>query len=92
MHQDIVYQCPEGVEELAYTDKCQVQGFYAPKRFITMQGHPEFTGEVVREICETRLALGIFTQEQFEEAMSRVDNDHDGGVIAQAFLRFLLEE
>ena len=57
-----------------------------------MQGHPEFTGEVVREICETRLALGIFTQEQFEEAMSRVDNDHDGGVIAQAFLRFLLEE
>ena len=92
MHRDIVYNYPEGTEELAYTDKCAVQGMYIPNRLITVQGHPEFTEEIVRELLIARHGSGIFNDEMFEDAMCRVDKYHDGVVVAQAFLRFLLEQ
>ncbi len=92
MHRDIVYEYPEGVENLAYTDKCSVQAMYVTKRFITVQGHPEFTGEIVREILTTRYEAGIFDLPTYEEMIRRVDKCQDGVVVAQAFLKLLLEE
>jgi GMP synthase-like glutamine amidotransferase len=91
MHRDIVYAYPEGVEELAYTDKCAVQGMYIPKRLITVQGHPEFNEEIVRELLLARHASKIFDDEVFEDGMRRVGNSQDGVVVAKAFLKFLLE-
>jgi GMP synthase-like glutamine amidotransferase len=91
MHRDAVYEYPSGVEELAYTPGCKVQGMYIAKRLITVQGHPEFNEEIVRELLETRHQVGIFDDETFADAMSRVDKYQDGVVVAQAFLRFLLE-
>ena len=90
MHRDKVYEYPEGVEELAYTQGCSVQGMYVAKRFITVQGHPEFNEEIVREILIMRHASGIFNDDVFEDAIGRVDKYHDGVVVAQAFLKFLL--
>lgn len=91
MHRDIVYNYPEGVEELAYTAKCSVQSMYAARRLITVQGHPEFNEGIVRELLEARHASGVFDDELFEDAMARVDKYQDGVVVAQAFLKFLLE-
>jgi GMP synthase-like glutamine amidotransferase len=91
MHRDIVYNYPEGVEELAYTEKCAVQGMYIPKRIITVQGHPEFNEEIVRELLIARHASGIFNDEMFEDAMGRVDKSQDGVAVSSAFLRFLLD-
>jgi GMP synthase-like glutamine amidotransferase len=91
MHRDVVYEYPEGVEELAYTQKCQVQGMYIPKRLITVQGHPEFNEEIVRELLIARHESGLFDDALFKDAFGRVDKDQDGVVVAQAFLKFLLE-
>jgi GMP synthase-like glutamine amidotransferase len=91
MHLDAVFEYPPGVEELAYTQSCNVQGMYIAKRLITVQGHPEFNEEIVRELLTARHELGIFDDETFSDAMSRVDKCQDGVVVAQAFLRFLLE-
>ncbi|KAH8809106.1 class I glutamine amidotransferase-like protein [Xylogone sp. PMI_703] len=91
MHRDAVYSYPEGVEALAYTEKCPVQGMYLAKKLITVQGHPEFTEQIVREILTARHESGIFDKPAFEEAISRVENPHDGVVVAKAFLKFLLE-
>lgn len=91
MHKDIVYDYPEGVEELAYTDKCAVQGMYVKGKLITVQGHPEFTGEIVRELLVARHDAGVFDDAIFEDAMGRVDKYHDGVVVAQAFLRFMMD-
>lgn len=91
MHRDIVVGYPEGVERLAYTEKCDVQAMYVPKRFITVQGHPEFTEEIVRELLEVRHKTGVFDETVYKDAMDRVDKYQDGVVVAQAFLRFLLE-
>ena len=91
MHRDVVYECPEGVESLAYTNKCTVHGMYVPQRLITIQGHPEFNEEIMREILTVRHALGVFDDATFDDSMGRVDKYQDGVVVSQAFLRFLLD-
>ncbi|KAH8596106.1 class I glutamine amidotransferase-like protein [Bisporella sp. PMI_857] len=91
MHRDIVYEYPEGTEELAYTDKCAVQGFYIQNRVFTVQGHPEFNEEIMKEILNVRRKAGIFDQEMFEDALARSEKHQDGVVVAKAFLKFLLE-
>ena len=90
MHRDEVAGCPEGAELLSRTDVCAVQGFVKPGRYITVQGHPEFNEEIVREICRVRHDGGVFSDEVYEDAMARVANQHDGVRIARAFLEFLM--
>lgn len=87
MHRDLVLELPIGVENLGSTVICKIQGMYAPKRLITVQGHPEFTSEIVREVFKGRR----FAHEMFREMASKMDNNHDGVIVAGAFLRFLKE-
>jgi len=91
MHRDAVFTLPPSSTLLAETDKCPVQGFYKPKEYITVQGHPEFNEEIVRELLVLRHKTGIFNDEMFEDAMARVGKVQDGVVVAEAFLRFLLD-
>ncbi|KAF7910549.1 hypothetical protein BELL_0078g00160 [Botrytis elliptica] len=92
MHKDIIYAYPPEVEQLAYTDKCATQGMYISKRLITVQGHPEFTEEIVRELLEARHASGVFDDETYTDAVGRVAKEHDGVKVAQAFLKFIMED
>jgi GMP synthase-like glutamine amidotransferase len=92
IHGDVIYDYPPGVEKLACTDKCAVQAMYIPKRVMTVQGHPEFTEEIMRELLVTAHASGLFDRQLFEDSIRRVNNYQDGVVVAQAFLKFLLEE
>lgn len=87
----MVYNYPSGVEDLAYTQKCPVHGMYIAKRLITVQGHPEFDEEMVRELLDSRHKLGVFDDEVYRDAIGRVDKYQDGVVVSKAFLRFLLE-
>ncbi|KAF2152556.1 putative class I glutamine amidotransferase [Myriangium duriaei CBS 260.36] len=91
MHRDIVCYYPEDVEQLGSSPLCEVQGMYAKGRLITVQGHPEFTGDIVSEILESRHASGVFTDGMFEDAMGRVRNKHDGVLVGKAFLKFVIE-
>lgn len=92
MHRDIVFDYPEGVEPLGGSPRCEVQGMYARGRLITVQGHPEFNGEIMKILLENRHAQGIFNDEVYEEGLTRAQNHHDGVVVAEAFLRFMLED
>jgi len=60
-----------------------------PNGVITVQGHPEFTPDIMREILETRHATGLFTPDVFEDGMARREEAHDGVLMARAFLDFL---
>jgi GMP synthase-like glutamine amidotransferase len=92
MHRDVVFNYPEGVQELGYSPVCKVQGMYSPKRLITVQGHPEFNQEIMDEIIRTRHATGIFDDEAYETHMKKVALPHDGLIVSKAFVRFLAEE
>ena len=91
MHRDIVHAYPPGVEQLGTSPVCEVQGMYVPRRLITVQGHPEFNEEIMREILGIRREQSIFDQATYEDGIRRVAQGHDGAVVAGAFLRFLLE-
>ncbi|KFY45233.1 hypothetical protein V494_01051 [Pseudogymnoascus sp. VKM F-4513 (FW-928)] len=91
LHRDIVHTYPEGVEPLAHTDACLNHAMYIPRRVITIQGHPEYTGDILGDILVARNASGVIDDESFKDAMPRLQNKQDGVLVARAFLRFLLE-
>ncbi|KAG8627676.1 hypothetical protein KVT40_003549 [Elsinoe batatas] len=91
MHQDIVYEYPEGVEPLAHSPKCSTQGWYMKGKAITVQGHPEFNNFITSAILDVRHDLGVLKDDIYNDAMSRVGNKHDGIVASKAFLQFVLE-
>jgi GMP synthase-like glutamine amidotransferase len=91
MHRDMVRSYPPGVIPLANTPVCNTQAMYLPKRMISVQGHPEFTEEMVREILEMRKYGGILNEDIFTDGMRRVADKQDGVEVAKAFLRFLHE-
>ena len=92
MHRDQVFSVPASAELLASTDKCMNHGFVIPKRVITVQGHPEFTEDIMQEILELRHESGLFTDDVYESGKARNGDHHDGVFMAQAFLRFLQEQ
>lgn len=92
MHRDMVFSYPPGVEQLGSSPVCNVQGMYTPSRLITIQGHPEFTSEIMKEIIETRHSTGIFDDEAYKTHAKKIDLPHDGAIVSQAFIRFLLDD
>ncbi|CAK1358493.1 putative glutamine amidotransferase-like protein [Cercospora beticola] len=92
MHRDIVYEYPEGTQPLGHSPRCDVQGMYTKNRVITVQGHPEFNGDIVSELLDSRHEKGIFDDAMYKDGMDRVRLHHDGVTIGAAFLRFLLED
>ncbi|KAK4096535.1 class I glutamine amidotransferase-like protein [Parathielavia hyrcaniae] len=89
MHRDQVFGVPAGAELLASTDKCPNHGFVIPNRVITVQGHPEFTEDVMGEILELRHDSGLFTDQTYRSGVARNGDHHDGVFMAQAFIKFL---
>ncbi|KAI1177918.1 putative class I glutamine amidotransferase [Nemania sp. FL0916] len=89
MHRDAVLSAPAGVAQLARTDVCATQAMYVPGQLISVQGHPEFTEEMVRELLNARKSSGIITDDIYHDGVNRVANKQDGVEVAQAFLRFL---
>ncbi|KAK0620484.1 class I glutamine amidotransferase-like protein [Immersiella caudata] len=91
MHRDQAFGLPPSATLLASTPLCPNHGFLIPLRLITVQGHPEFTSDIMQEILETRHATGLFSDEVYQSGMARRSDDHDGVLMARAFLKFLRE-
>ena len=92
MHRDAVYEYPSDAEKLGASPRCLTQGMYVKGKYITVQGHPEFNEQIVSEIVTMRHGQGVFSDNQAEDALSRVGKHHDGVAVAKGFLRFLLED
>lgn len=94
-HRDILATMPalenEKIFNLGTSPKCDLHGLYVSKRFITIQGHPEYNEEVVREVLEVRHDQDILDDETYEDGMRRVALPQDGPVVGAAFVKFLIE-
>jgi len=89
MHRDAVLGIPGGAHVLCSNDNCDTQGFYIPGQFVSVQGHPEFAGDVVTQILLYREEQGILTPELVREGMRRAFLPNDGVAVARDFLRFI---
>ncbi|KAL9088901.1 MAG: hypothetical protein Q9165_005958 [Trypethelium subeluteriae] len=92
MHRDIVLEYPDDVEKLGSSPRCYVQAMYKKNKVIAVQGHPEFNQDIVTELLNSRHHAGVFDDIMFTDGMDRVGKRHDGVVVSQAFLRFLLDD
>ncbi|KAI0592730.1 class I glutamine amidotransferase-like protein [Biscogniauxia sp. FL1348] len=92
MHQDIVYSVPDGVTQLAHTEVCPNQGMYQPGRLLTVQGHPEFTADMMRSILDMRVSMKIISEELYADGTARAADAQDGVAVARAFIRFFREK
>lgn len=91
MHRDVVLSLPEGVESLGSSPVCQNQGMYKARQILTVQGHPEFTSTIVREIIEVRHNTGVFDDDAYKTHIQKADLPHDGITVSRSFLKFLSE-
>ena len=89
MHHDIINSYPDGVLSLGSSPVCATQGMILPGKLMTLQGHPEFDSEIMLQLLDATDELGFEDKALWEDAMSRVEEPHDGILVAAAFLRFI---
>ncbi|KAI8587035.1 class I glutamine amidotransferase-like protein [Geranomyces variabilis] len=90
MHQDHVSVLPPGFKVLASTDKCPIQMAVRGDRYLTIQGHPEFTAGVVTEIVKARQASNVFAPDMASTVLSRVDNAVDNSWFGKKMVGFMV--
>ncbi|KAF9037009.1 class I glutamine amidotransferase-like protein [Hymenopellis radicata] len=93
MHRDYVVSLPEGYELLAENDVCTVQGFVKEVEgkieVITVQGHPEFTEDIVDKLVTVRGESGILSQDIVKDVARRRKDPTDGAKIADAIWKVI---
>ncbi|KAF9996834.1 hypothetical protein BGZ65_007584 [Modicella reniformis] len=93
LHRDAVFGVPEGFTLLASTAHTENQSMISnDRRIVSVQGHPEFTGDIVKKIIEVRTVDGIFSKELSEASMKLVDEPLDRVKIASRIVQFIQEE
>jgi hypothetical protein len=89
LHQDIVYDLPEDFTLLASTMHTTNQSMISnDHQIVSVQGHPEFTGEIMKKYIEVRTANGTFSKELSEASSKLVDEPLDRAKIAGRILQF----
>ncbi|KAG6006690.1 hypothetical protein E4U21_006765 [Claviceps maximensis] len=91
MHRDIVHSFPPDATPLGSNTFCPVQAMYQPGRYLSVQGHPEFTEDIISEILVNRHGAGIFSDQVYESGMARAPVPHDGVAVGRAILKFIRE-
>ncbi|KAF8695325.1 hypothetical protein HU200_037554 [Digitaria exilis] len=70
VHQDEVWEVPEGAEVLASSDKTGVEMFRVGEHVLGIQGHPEYTKDILLSLVDRLLTAGSITG-SFAEAVKR---------------------
>ncbi|XP_062079743.1 gamma-glutamyl peptidase 5-like [Humulus lupulus] len=65
-HQDVVLEVPTGANVIAYSDKTGVEMFTIETHILGIQGHPEYTDDILNSIID-RLLLNQDIQEDLAE-------------------------
>lgn len=92
MHRDAVTELPLGVDIIGHSLRCDVQIMYQPGRVLGFQGHPELDGLTAKRLLQQRSDAGILDKETFDEAMGRVELEHDGLIVAEGIWKVLMGE
>ncbi|KAN0126047.1 Class I glutamine amidotransferase-like protein [Russula decolorans] len=70
----------------------EVDGSIPPIHILTLQGHPEFTTGIVKEIIRARGKNGTMDKDTVEDGLIRADDRNDGdGTIGRAIWEVLLQ-
>ena len=86
MHQDIVEELPLDWTNLAESEKCKSQFAIYKNRYLCLQGHPEFTRDMIQEILNVRKHL--FSQE-YKTILNNLNNLVNSDIIVRFIVEFI---
>lgn len=86
MHADQVTEPPDGATLLSEAPHCPVAMFQCGPRLLGLEAHPEFPATYARALIEDRRAR--IGEQATEDALTRVDDPTDSGVVAGWIARF----
>ncbi|KAI8929008.1 class I glutamine amidotransferase-like protein [Entophlyctis helioformis] len=86
--QDHVVEAPPGFQVTGSTQLSPVQIMHSDRCF-SVQGHPEFSSGVVRELIHMRRASGVLAGDACDKWLGLVDRPTDGLLVARSMLHFL---
>ncbi|KAJ3378440.1 hypothetical protein HDU84_007562 [Entophlyctis sp. JEL0112] len=91
MHKDKVTVCPPGFKNLISTSMCTYQSLVKGNSVLTIQAHPEFSADVVRELILLRRGK-VFNEEFGNEALDMLEKhpDIDSMFFVDQILKFVL--
>ena len=105
MHRDHVPRVPPSFHLLGSTSVTKNQGmvkFYdsderTPKpdvsqiHILSVQGHPEFTAAIIKEVIRVRKESGVLDKDTAESALACADERNDGVSIARVIWEVILQ-
>ncbi|CAN1811600.1 Gamma-glutamyl peptidase 5, partial [Linum perenne] len=68
-HQDEVWEVPSGAEVIAFSDKTGVEMFTIGDHILGIQGHPEYTKDILCSLIDRLLQANCIEQMQFAESI-----------------------
>jgi len=86
-HQDQVTALPPAAQCLASSNYCPNAAFVMGDQVLCFQGHPEFVAEYANRLLVRRQS--VFSVEQYETAVSSLEQPHQGALIAQWMVNFV---
>ncbi|SGY76962.1 BQ5605_C005g03535 [Microbotryum silenes-dioicae] len=103
MHRDHVPSLPSGFELLGSTPICSIHGMVkysssAPSppsanlsdiEVLTLQGHPEFSPDIVLKVIQVRAERGVFDPEMAEKSRAHARGSDEGVRIGEVVLRII---
>ncbi|KAI8565754.1 hypothetical protein RHMOL_Rhmol03G0285900 [Rhododendron molle] len=72
-HQDEVWEVPEGAEVIAFSDKTGVEMFTIGDHILGIQGHPEYTKDILNNLIDRLLTNGCIEKGFAEDVKSQLE-------------------
>lgn len=89
-HQDQVTALPEGATRLASNAFCENAFLGYGRRAFTVQPHPEFSSDLIRDYVTMRRGTGAYPDDMLTQAEADSIHPLDDGKLAAAIARFFL--
>ena len=86
VHQDEVWELPPGATALAYSEKTRVEAFAVGEHALGIQGHPEYTADILHNLVDRLTGQSAIPASVGEEARRTVAET--GGRTAHSGLRY----
>lgn len=86
VHSDIVYEIPKGYFNILTSPKCEIHGLYKKNRVLTLQGHPEFTTDVVMICAENAHKKKLLKREELEHLKAQASQLGNDGIFASKYI------
>lgn len=72
VHQDEVWEVPPGAEVIARSERTGVEMFHVGGRVLGIQGHPEYSKDILANIIDRLVGNGVIREKLGQEAKNRL--------------------